>query len=857
METRRFLDFVVISSADSLSIGESETSRPLWTIERRLFAGQPLLSITTRTTVRTTITTIVLSGARYPGTNLSADFSIEITAFPGDQNQSASQDITLGLAFGNASFEWEYAPIDTDPATQVDSFLEWLKRRAPVTTQISIGGNIATFANGESIDFGTPTSATLKLEPGTMTVEGNEVCTSNVAGITFTASSLSVPAPNPFGTDLVIQVTSPLSVPVPSPTPLGNLTPRPGFSVVTVHASETQQSATFSAANSANLYVLQLPVGVTDVEGNTVRADLNAGEVDFDLNTVPPQIRMNASGSLDCAYLLSAGVGLRVPFSPQAGFASINISMLHSGTDWQVVQASIPVAGVVPPLGDAMTEAIDSGVILALLPAGTAADPAANASWLVVGPAQAGDIRLRVTPFAFSVIRPTDLLVLQFRFSGVALRGIDGQSPELVAAEAGHAGTLSVVLPPQHTAEEAYYAEVKGFGQDNQTPPDPAPDSLAEPPIGISVAGETRLAFAIPGDLSAKPLTLDGLLDWSAYALVPSSPGARGNKLTTSIELPYRLMLSDPLPQPETIPSGQTGVSAEYLIFVPQAVKSSPPDTVKVSLLFCVASEMNRHGLRTFFKSSPDRVLITIPGREASWISPPAAWGIGITSKQISDLFTSAGLNGQSWQVDVMAGFSTGYRGLNGTINNGLIPLGKLQTIIFYDALYRGDDPPPGGNTAATLGKLAATVSVVTYQVTDGGTPQPRRVMVPASGLIDLRSRLTPLMALIMARVVQNGVRDNYVQASEVSLQLQTLISSLPVRGTLASSDLRAAQASSGTLRTWSASPSIRGAIASLNFNQTWALIRDKRLMGWAVSSPGDLAHDGFIPEFGWEFLAG
>src|SRR5262249_28580895 len=81
----------------------------------------------------------------------------------------------------------------------------------------------------------------------------------------------------------------------------------------------------------------------------------------------------------------------------------------------------------------------------------------------------------------------------------------------------------------------------------------------------------------------------------------------------------------DPLPRPETIPSSQNGVTAEYLIFVPQSVKSSPPGTVKVSLLFCVGSEINRHGLRTFFKSSTDRVLITIPGREAKWIKPPAA----------------------------------------------------------------------------------------------------------------------------------------------------------------------------------------------------------------------------------------
>jgi len=313
----------------------------------------------------------------------------------------------------------------------------------------------------------------------------------------------------------------------------------------------------------------------------------------------------------------------------------------------------------------------------------------------------------------------------------------------------------------------------------------------------------------------------------------------------------------DPLPRPELIPVSQAGISAKYFIFVPQAVKSSPPTPVKVSLLFCVGGEMNRHGLRTFFQSSTDRVLITIPGREDAWISPPAAWGIGITSQQISALLSSAGLSGQGWQVDVLAGYSTGYRGLNGTINNGLISLGNVQTAIIYDALYRGDQPAPGGNTAASLKTLGTGPRIITYQVTDGGTPQPRRAAVPAIGIVDLRPRLRPLMALIMARVVQKGVRDSYLTGSEVSSQLQTLISGLPTRGTLAASALKAPLASSGTLDSWSALPSIKGAIASLNFTSIWALIRDRQLMGWEVASPGDLAHDGFIPEFGWEFLAG
>jgi len=545
MAIKRFLDFIVISSVDSVSFAESEGSPPLWVIDRTLFAGQPSLSVATRTRLRVTITTVVLTGARYPGTNLPADVSIEISLFPGDENQSASQEVSLKLAFGNASFDWAFEPIDTDPQTQVDPFLEWLKKRAAVTAPISIGGVVATLANGGTIDFGPATSATVRLLPGIMALEGGNVCTADVAGVSFTGSSLSVSALSPSHTDLVIQATSPLSVSVPSPTPLGDLTARPGFSVVTVHVSETQQSATFSSANVGTAYVLQLSGGVTDVQGRPVQVNLIAAEVDFDLSVAPPSISVTASGPPSSSFLLSAGVGLRVPSSPQEGFASISISMSHSGTQWNTVQASMSLSGVVLPLGDALTEAVDSGVALSFLPVGTSPDPAANASWIVIGATQLGDVRLRVTPLAFNVIRASDLLAVQLRFDGVALQGIDGQVPELVIAQSGQAGTLSVVFPPQHMAEEAYYAGAEGFGQQNQTPPDPiAPDPLGTPSIGIRLAGETRLAFAIPGDVSPKPLTIDSLLDWSAYALVPSPRVGAANALTTSIELPYRIMLS-------------------------------------------------------------------------------------------------------------------------------------------------------------------------------------------------------------------------------------------------------------------------------------------------------------------------
>jgi hypothetical protein len=134
----------------------------------------------------------------------------------------------------------------------------------------------------------------------------------------------------------------------------------------------------------------------------------------------------------------------------------------------------------------------------------------------------------------------------------------------------------------------------------------------------------------------------------------------------------------------------------EYAIFVPDKARQQGQSKAiaKVTLLFCVGAEINRHGLRSFFADSPDRVLITVPGVEVDTtrglLKP---WGVGITTEQIRQLLADAGVPNMEPEVRIIACYSTGYRGLNGTINNSLIPLDKVERIIFYDALYRGDEP--------------------------------------------------------------------------------------------------------------------------------------------------------------------
>jgi hypothetical protein len=331
--------------------------------------------------------------------------------------------------------------------------------------------------------------------------------------------------------------------------------------------------------------------------------------------------------------------------------------------------------------------------------------------------------------------------------------------------------------------------------------------------------------------------------------------------------------------------SGSANPTSVYSLYVGPGF-SGP---AKVTVLFAVGSEIIRHGLRVFFSSFPNRALVIVPGIEASSTlgsNLKRGWGIGVSKSNIDDLFTAAGLPGTAWTIDVIAGYSTGYRGIMGTINNfGVSPpttldLTHVKNVIIYDALYRGDEPAPGGNLLRALTTMdtltGKTARLIIYEVTDGGTPRTAGdTRIPQATLAalykgryqlnNLKSQGVNLQALIYARMFDAAVQDGYFPASALPTALQNLIKALPGRGLAASTlplapfrpnfpagavDLASwAKANAADVAAFSsdAEPLRKAVIANPAFN----------LMGWGVPSVGDIMHDGFIPEFGWEWLGG
>ena len=107
----------------------------------------------------------------------------------------------------------------------------------------------------------------------------------------------------------------------------------------------------------------------------------------------------------------------------------------------------------------------------------------------------------------FDVIRPIDLLRLNFRFYNCAYQRRDQFT--FVQKDKRKAPAYMVVsFPSQHTLEQAY------LEADN-----PANNEKPTLPARFIRAGNSRLVYELPTDFSGIPLTMDKLLDWSEYKL--------------------------------------------------------------------------------------------------------------------------------------------------------------------------------------------------------------------------------------------------------------------------------------------------------------------------------------------------
>jgi hypothetical protein len=327
-----------------------------------------------------------------------------------------------------------------------------------------------------------------------------------------------------------------------------------------------------------------------------------------------------------------------------------------------------------------------------------------------------------------------------------------------------------------------------------------------------------------------------------------------------------------------------------YHIYVPPAVKlaydaavkkKATPPKARVAVFYGVHSEINVFGLRTFFAASPDSVLVTVPGVESHWNG--AAWGLGLGSNTIAVLLEAAGVKGMEFAVEVMAGYSTGYRGLNETIINKLIDLSTLKRVSYLDAFYNHDDfplsPPRHAfhkkNTAWAV-HTALTASpaaeVFIYAYTTGGVPRktgkgkdpkgPFKELQAAFGarirLIDLEFAQGKVPALAdqlekvcLARLMQAG-SGNYYEERWLPADITALIKLLPFRGEFGV----LGRSGFTNLYDWVGKQPQKDALARFPRDLAVKVVAYYNLLGgWTDDHWYNLRHVDFVQEIGRECL--
>jgi hypothetical protein len=347
--------------------------------------------------------------------------------------------------------------------------------------------------------------------------------------------------------------------------------------------------------------------------------------------------------------------------------------------------------------------------------------------------------------------------------------------------------------------------------------------------------------------------------------------------------------------KPSSTTAAEFNKQRKYYIFVPRKLAASFNNTssgskpkARISLFFGVGPEMYLFKLRKFFQDSEDGVLITIPGVEGGWPGIPIPFGYGISTNIIKELLKSAGFDGMEFTIDVIAAYSTGYRGVNLTVINQLVDLTKLKRLIYLDAWYHHDDHPKmaagpyvGKNTKFSIDtafQKNSDVDLIIYAFTHpGGVPRsnpsqtnqavPNLPKVPVQPLItqygshihfidfEFKFGTKPpiddaLEKICLARLIQFGVVDSKFPESSLSPAIKGLVDILPDRGSLGTLGIPGYE----DLYNWTATHA--PPIAAFSIASAMTLVTTNSLLGsWTVNSHYEMRHRMFVIELGKEPL--
>lgn len=333
--------------------------------------------------------------------------------------------------------------------------------------------------------------------------------------------------------------------------------------------------------------------------------------------------------------------------------------------------------------------------------------------------------------------------------------------------------------------------------------------------------------------------------------------------------------------------------NARYTVFFNAAARALNGDPgeprLQVRLLFGTGSEYYRHGVCGALEGTSFPILLIVIGgvepeynivffdpmdltgrRRTEPLPANNRWGVGITTAAIEAIIVQNYSGLIPYDLSVCSAFSTGYLGLQGSINASLFSVSRLDRVVIFDCLY--------GTLKSALDRVKAarpSAHIIAYIVTSGGNSF-QSGATPSLSTLSLRGNSAwnyiNLMgnvgfhAVTSARLVSEARRsdarilDPLLPDHESALN--GIVGVLPARNLVVSSEalmrkVKGSVPSGATLLSTFTSDKTNASLIRNYFGQIGATRRcigRAQLLGWPTP-PGEEWHDMLLIEFAWEYL--
>lgn len=502
--------------------------RERWVVDVRRFAGSPKLSVSRSNE----LIRVELRDARFPGTNLPADFECRI------RRGMFGCRMTLTMALGGfraeLPFERWLVGIE-DARSQIDLDLQACRLGADTSLALS-GRSHASFRP----------SWQLRLE-------GNGLARIDGLGESVTADDLEIAlAPEAEPSLLEQHHARRTCLALTRGDRTWRIEPKVAvgagwrvgtgstFDAITIEAAESRSGTVrhvlLAEADDARPRLFYAPGGAVDSDGRAFRLPLMDAAYALAFGPGEEHVAVTARHSSDPLWMHTDGYSLEVNGAPDVPFelTSFNGRVERAECFADIRRVNLPLAGALVepselPPGSRVHFVPDSPYVARpLIENIKKIEP-----YKVPQPDQPKPTSPVPFPanFMVTVIRPSDLLVLRFEFINLQFRS-GGDSPRLVRAAANQTAYIIVHFQPQNIAEQAFfetansdegYTQPVGPGKPGYEKNFNASDTPAPPPVKARMAGRSRLAFRLPQGMNEIAYTLDALLDWTKFepSLVP------------------------------------------------------------------------------------------------------------------------------------------------------------------------------------------------------------------------------------------------------------------------------------------------------------------------------------------------